>query len=99
MVFYQWDEQKSLANRQKHGFDFSEAAKAFEDPNLVIINSKQKIPDEARFIAIGNILKESVFPLVVVFTLRNGAIRIISAHKPNKIYLKLYLKNLYGSSN
>jgi hypothetical protein len=31
-IEFEWDEAKNLSNRRKHGIDFDEAIRAFDDP-------------------------------------------------------------------
>ena len=77
---YEWDEQKRLANVKKHGIDFIDVPKVFED-DVVIIPDERFDYGETRFILIG-ILKSQV--IVVAYTERGENIRIISARKATK---------------
>ncbi|MBE9046170.1 BrnT family toxin [Pleurocapsales cyanobacterium LEGE 10410] len=77
---YQWDRNKALTNRSKHSIDFADAVSVFADELAITIFDDH--PVEERFItmgidAIGRIL-------VVVYTMRNDEIRLISARKATK---------------
>jgi uncharacterized DUF497 family protein len=70
---FEWDEEKRLANIEKHSLDFLDADLVFGSAHLVgfarIVNGKQ------RWLAIGTI--EGVF-VTTIFTRRGDIIRIIS---------------------
>jgi uncharacterized protein len=72
-----WDPAKNLANRRKHGISFEVARAVFDDPNRVDDYDDRDYGEE-RWIVIGRI-----GPLViyVVYTNREGEIRLISARK------------------
>ena len=50
---FEFDENKSLSNRKKHGIDFIEAQSLWNDPERVIIPSREM--DEIRNMIIGRI--------------------------------------------
>ncbi len=50
---FEYDENKSLSNKQKHGIDFEEAKELWKDDNMVEILSSYE--DEDRFVNIGKI--------------------------------------------
>lgn len=74
---FEWDEAKAAGNRQKHGVSFVDAAKIFLSPHLVAEDRRFNY-GEKRYRAIGRVEANI---LIVVFTLRADAIRIISAWK------------------
>jgi hypothetical protein len=37
---FEWDATKDRANRRKHGFGFSTAARVFADPNMVLMEDR-----------------------------------------------------------
>jgi hypothetical protein len=79
-VGFEWDEGKARANRRKHGIDFADAVAVLEDPLAVTI------PDgaagEERFVTVGSDILGRI--LVVVFTVRDKQIRLISARKATR---------------
>ena len=87
---FEWDPNKELINVEKHGFDFKVAASVFTDPWLVeLYDEKHSTFLEERYYAIGRIEGQLVV-LIVVYTERNNAIRIISARKASKEEEEVY---------
>lgn len=72
---FEWNHEKAESNRQKHGVSFEEATKVFARE---ILTQLQTHGGEERYAAIGFAGAKA---LVVVFTERQGRIRIISARK------------------
>lgn len=73
---FEWDEAKSQANLAKHGITFADASEIFYGPVVIKGSSRN---NEERWIAIGKSDEQIV---AVIFTRRNGLIRIISARRP-----------------
>ena len=72
---FEWDDEKSKINFQKHGITFKTAAKVFGDENRIDeIDFLHSITEERRRV-IGKVSKV----IFVVYTVRTPAIRIISA--------------------
>lgn len=86
---FEWDAEKDASNQEKHGVSFSEASEAFFDPFNVTIADPDHSLGEERFLLLG-FAKGSV--LVVSFTERDDAIRIISCRKANRKEGRLYEK-------
>ena len=82
---YEYDNNKSLSNKQKHGIDFEDAKLLWDDDRMVEILTSYE--DEDRFINIGKI--KSKF-YTVVSTIREGKIRIISARRSRKKEIEIY---------
>ncbi len=77
----EWDEQKNIININKHGLDFADAKKLFEQPLLVRLDTRYAYLED-RYIGLGLINKRL---MVVVFTKRPpNIIRIISLRKANQ---------------
>jgi uncharacterized DUF497 family protein len=53
MIDFEYDEAKSLTNRQKHGINFIKAQDLWQDANRIEIPAQTE--DEPRFLIIGNI--------------------------------------------
>jgi hypothetical protein len=79
-MVYQWNSDKATANLRKHGIDFADAVSVFSDDLALTIPDERF--DEERFVTIG--LDGLGRVLVVVYTLRGEAIRIISARKASR---------------
>ena len=83
---FEWDEEKELINRKKHGISFQTAALVFNDKNYIEMYDFEHSVKEDRYIAIGKVGKV----LFVVFTERGVRIRLISARLATKSEEELY---------
>ena len=73
---FQYDPAKVASNLRKHGVSFADAEGVFYDP----LARQRRDPDsegEERYVAVG--LGSAGYLLVVVYTLRDDDIRLISA--------------------
>ena len=82
---FEFDTTKSTSNRKKHGVDFKDAQKLWNDPNLIEIPAK--IGDEPRFLVIGRISGKLWAGII---TYRNDKIRIISVRRARKEEVDIY---------
>jgi hypothetical protein len=82
---YEYDDKKSLSNKQKHGIDFEDAKLLWNDDRMVEILTSYE--DEERFINIGKINTKFY---TVVSTIREDKIRIISARRARKKEIEIY---------
>jgi hypothetical protein len=81
-VRFEWDDEKALANLEKHGVSFGEATEVFYDANALEGYDAEHSPEEDRFFIIGLSSRRLLF---VVYAERAGdIIRIISARKAVK---------------
>ena len=85
MIHFEFDPTKSQKNLEKHGIDFQEAQRLWNDPNLLEIAAKSD--DEPRFLLIG-IIDDKHWSAVV--THRNGAIRLISVRRSRQKEVEIY---------
>jgi uncharacterized protein len=76
---FEWDPTKAKANLKKHGVSFLEASTAFGDPLELTISDLFHSNDEIRFLSLGKSTGGRL--LVVSYTERGSAIRIISARE------------------
>ena len=81
IVDYQWDLDKAKVNRKKHGVDFADAVGVFEDTLALTIDDPGS-PEEPQWIILGADFGGRL--LVVVYTYRGEAIRLISARRATK---------------
>ena len=51
---FEWDEEKNLANIEKHGIDFEEILEGFDDPAFLIGYDFEHSETEDRYYGIGN---------------------------------------------
>ena len=82
---FEFDEEKSAANRVKHGIDFLDAQALWNDPDLLEIQAKSN--DEPPFLVVGLI---GVKHWSAVITYRNERIRLISVRRSRKREVELY---------
>ncbi|PSF38178.1 hypothetical protein C7H19_06815 [Aphanothece hegewaldii CCALA 016] len=85
---FDWDNIKDESNFLKHGIRFVDAVTVFADPFLLFTEDFKHSQYEEREWAIGEMENGSI--VVVVFTIRDEIIRIISARKATKKERKQY---------
>ena len=85
---FEWDEDKDLSNRRKHGVSFDEAKTVFNDPFSITIADVQHSDDEDRYVDIGLSARGRL--IVVSYTERGANIRIISCRKATKSERRTY---------
>jgi hypothetical protein len=79
---FEWDPRKARDNRAKHRVSFHEAATVFADSLGRIIDDARHSEVEQRFVLLGESAWRRV--LVVMFSERGEAIRLISARKATR---------------
>ena len=82
---FQFDSKKSRSNETKHGSDFVEAQRLWDDPDLLEIPARTE--DEPRFLVVGKILDKHWSAVV---TYRSNSIRIISVRRSRTEEIKFY---------
>ena len=89
---FEWNEEKSISNLQKHGVSFEEAKEVFEDPFHISKLDHRFDYFEERWITLGSTSKEKILVVANMFFDDNGEeiIRIISARKANQKERKFY---------
>ena len=85
---FEWDPAKSESNQRKHGITSIVATQVFDDPDRRYSDSTRKSDREPRALVIGQISDGRLF--TVVFTMRNGATRIISARRSRDAERRTY---------
>lgn len=88
-MIFEWDENKEAINIAKHGLDFATAARVFLDENRIEIYDDAHSDGEDRYITIGQIGSTAVV-VMVVYTERRTAIRLISARKATRQERSIY---------
>ena len=86
-----WDPAKAKANLQKHGVHFSDAEGVLFDP-LALSMEDEDAEGEELYIAMG--LDTVGRVLVVVYTYRGDAIRLISARTATRKEINVYEKGI-----
>ncbi|MBI3409434.1 MAG: BrnT family toxin [Planctomycetes bacterium] len=79
---FEWDEDRDASIQKKHKVTFEEATTVFADPLAAIFDDEVHSEDEQREIIVGHSVKNRL--LLVCFTERAEAIRIISARLATK---------------
>ena len=85
MFAFEFDPRKSQANLNKHGIDFVDAQKLWEDPELLQIPAKNV--DEPRYLVIGR-MRDKHWSAVITY--RDDKIRIISVRRSWEIEVAIY---------
>lgn len=76
---FAWDLKKAARNVKRHGVSFEEAVTVFAKPLARIFDDEDQPAEESREIIIGHSAQDRL--LVICFSEREDAIRIISARK------------------
>jgi uncharacterized DUF497 family protein len=82
---FEFDDKKSGSNKMKHGIDFEQAQRLWDDPDLIEIPVKTS--DEPRFLVIGRISGKHFSGII---TYRDDKIRIISVRRARKEEVNIY---------
>lgn len=82
---FEFDPTKNATNKVKHGIDFVEAQKLWEDRDRLLVSAKTE--DEARFMLIGKLGRKH---WSAIFTYRNERIRIISVRRAREEEVNAY---------
>lgn len=76
-LIFEWDAAKDRANFLKHGVSFASAMSVFADPLARVMDDSLHSATERRYVILGRTRRGAL--LTVVFTERDGRIRIINA--------------------
>jgi uncharacterized DUF497 family protein len=82
---FEYDAERSAANKAKHGIDFDEAQALWDDPRL--LEAPARTDDEPRFLAVGRIGEKH---WSAIFTLRGARLRLISVRRARKQEIEIY---------
>jgi len=82
---FEFDPEKSIANREKHGMDFQQSQAIWDDADYIEIPLNTS--DEARFMVIG-MVEGKVWSGIITY--RGESIRIISVRRSRKEEIELY---------
>lgn len=82
---FEYNPEKSAANQRKHGIDFVQAQKLWDDPGWVKIPARTS--GEPRFLVIGKIDGKHWSGVI---TCRNEKIRLISVRRSRKEEIVIY---------
>jgi uncharacterized protein len=82
---FEYDNDKSCSNKDKHGIDFVEAQRLWDDVNRIEIPAR--VQNEARFLVIAQLLGRQ---WSAVITYRQNNIRIISVRRSTPKEIRIY---------
>jgi len=82
---FEYNHQKSIANKKKHGIDFEDAQELWKDPDRLEVPAR--VTTEIRYLLIARIASGC---WTAVFTYRGAVTRIISVRKSRKEEEKAY---------
>ena len=91
-IRFEWDAQKAAVNAGKHGVTFEEASTVFYDDDAKIGDDPDHSEGEHRELIFGRSAEGRW--LLVIFTERNDAIRIIHAREASKRERKRYEEDI-----
>ena len=81
---FEWDDNKTKINIEKHGVSFEEASTVFDDEQGILFDDPDHSSEEERFILLGI---SSIAKLLIVchcYRGENDRIRIVSARKATR---------------
>ena len=78
---FEWDAEKARTNASKHRVDFETAKGVFDDPYAYELFDDREAHGEDRFVIVGMVPE---LLLSVVYTERDGRIRLISARRATR---------------
>lgn len=85
---FEWDEDKRLANLEKHGIDFLDA-RAIWAGQVLDPAAERIVEGEARPTALGTIGEDEIV-VAVMYTVRDNIVRLISARRARRNERKVY---------
>jgi uncharacterized DUF497 family protein len=95
-MLFEWDNEKNQINIKKHGIHFETAARVFADENRLELFDELHSDFEDRYITIG-MINNVAYIVMVVYTERDNAIRLISARKATNQERRMYYDYSQGN--
>ncbi len=89
---FEWNTEKAKANLKNHKVSFDEAKTVFADPLFVIFADPDHSFEENRFVIMGESNQNRL--LVVSYTERPTATRLISAREATRLERKKYEEDI-----
>ena len=87
-IEFDFDADKSRTNVRRHGVTLEEATKLWLDTHVIV--PAKNVLGELRYAIIGRIRKKLY---VAIFTERGDKVRLISCHRADKRWEKIYHEN------
>jgi uncharacterized protein len=88
---FEWNADKSLTNKEKHGIDFETATSLWLDEGRVEI--EMAFPDERRWALVANIAGKI---WTAIYTVRGETIRLISVRRARQKEVRSYEEETAG---
>ena len=89
-VSFDWNQGNIDKNWGKHGVRYKETEEVFFNKPLRTLEDVKHSQKESRFVALG--ITNKGRKLYIIFTIRNGKIRVISARNQSKKEREIYAK-------
>ncbi len=89
-IAFEWDEHNQDKNWNKHKVDYREIQEIFHNRDLKLLRDVKHSQTEKRYVALG--VTNKAKKLYVIFTVRKGKIRVISARNQSKKERNFYEK-------
>ena len=94
MTDFEFDDNKNRLNKERHGVDFHDAQLLWKVTNVVV--EVKSSSAEQRWAMIGMIHEECY---LAVFTKRRDHVRLISFHRADRRFVKIYEKYIKEKEN
>ena len=94
MEHFEFDPDKSKSNLKRHGIDFLHAQDLWDETHVII--PAKNVAGESRCVILGK-LAEKLY--AAIFTRRNEAIRLISCHRADERWERIYGKYIEKKEN
>jgi hypothetical protein len=91
-VRFVWDPTKAKRNLAKHGVSFDDAEIVFDDALFLVFADPDHSTEESRLIIVGQSKPGRL--LVVAYTERSDAVRIISAREATRHERRIYAEEI-----
>jgi len=85
VITFEYDQNKSQSNYDKHGIDFETAKLIWLDPSIIEVPARSI--DEPRYLVVGRI-SDKFWSAIITY--RNEQIRIISVRRARPEEVKMY---------
>ena len=82
---FEYDPEKSVENKRKHGIDFEDAQELWSDPGLLEIPAR--VSDEPRWVVVGKMSQKHWSAVIIR---RGDNLRIISVRRPREEEIEIY---------
>jgi hypothetical protein len=96
MYVFDWDENKNMINKKKHGVSFEEASTVFYDTEALLRDDPDHAEDEERFVILGFSSEAHLLVVCHCYRADDTVIRIISARKATTTERKQYKDMVQG---